>query len=186
MYSTTILFSILAVLANCNTATANPNHANVSKSISWPEASDLLLISQPQLVKLVSPELLDRSLLGGDNSYYQTSDGTPYGFGWFHPGAFNEGDRCWQNDREGLIGNALCIIVSLSSLVPCSLADFFRLRSRLEMGNLIPRTSMAGSIVLTTATVIVSGGTTPVPTSMVIDVSRMVELVQSRMASVSM
>lgn len=34
-----------------------------------------------------------------------------YGFGWFHEGPFQNGDRCWQEGRYGSVTDSLCVLV---------------------------------------------------------------------------
>lgn len=89
MFTTTVLFAVLSILAHLNPAAATNEERSGSLS------------------------LLD-GITGGQSDDFHPTSGNPYGFGWFHPGAFNDGDRCWQNDREGIVGNALCVLVCVS------------------------------------------------------------------------
>lgn len=40
-------------------------------------------------------------------------NGHQYGFGWFHPGPYANGDRCWTGTQEGYIQDSTCVAVTI-------------------------------------------------------------------------
>lgn len=49
----------------------------------------------------------------GPDYWYEPHFGPGYDFGWFHDGAFADGDRCWKEGHYGSILNSLCVIADI-------------------------------------------------------------------------